>query len=491
MSIPKVTIEKGRYFEQHNEKTNKPSTGIRNVMTNINPNNRTNEYCPYHKMENSPNSFIYQLFVKKLNKGVVPNPGCFTSQKYLDTEELKRFKKYFNIIDNNKIKDKNIFKYTRLVSKNNYKLNSETYKNCYHSEKFVQYEIKKLLEYMNIKVKDEVEVTKPLDNNGNEYPIYMKKEDDIRFQKQMNDKNNKNKLYTRGQCDLLLNTVVVELKCINTMNNYKNGEYSCCGGKTMSDSEFWLRVILQAWRYIERFEFEMVPDMHNKQRNPEIVKIKKTEEKFTKIAVTNGCDIILAKVCSYKKGDDIYLKVDKIFEHTMNNLTEHPLRYNRYEPVIDLPKIAQCIAWFNFYRSIINEDDVLNDFLFFVKKNGIIELHSLDIQDYKNKVAADWENSKINFDKIKNKAIYYNCIRHEMGGHTNGKGAKNFMRQYEQDAKKSVVSKPSKNTNGVMNYRANIKIDKNLIPDPRKEAKEYLTKQLYMNNRIKATFYKK
>lgn len=392
MSYPKVNVKRSKeyFYNDHNGKIEN-----RNVMQDKIPGFNNKYYCLYNDYINGILPFVYyHLYNHKLI-----NPSGYNDLNKLTVEDLEYLIKFIKI-KSTKYSGIGMLKYTRKISKNVFtKDNIEGKK----YETVIQDKIKQILKYNKISVSDEVEV---------QYPKNIIKNVNFYDPKEIAMLNIKTPPKTKGQCDLLLNTLVVELKSCNaTITGIKRISIFNRSKKFDNIKKFWLRVILQAWNYIERFNYCYIGNNGRPIKNNDFYK-KDFKQNFNKIVVTNGYNIILAKVyCKYS----IKKQTKILYIEPIINTSYYRLDYSNFNDInLNLPMIAQYITWFNFYDSFISNDDIVTDLRFYAENNGFVSLNSIKMDDYKNKVKANWEQCELTnktFNNLINKAKYLYIVK--------------------------------------------------------------------------------
>jgi len=274
-------------------------------------------------------------FVKQhTGKGIGPHKR--NDKNGLPDHLFNHLKKHMHYSNDLKNVEK-LSEYTRQMDLNLYEPDIR----AFSYEKVFQNELLNILRYTLINVHDEVEL-KPADEYyGPE--IY-------------------------GQCDLLLNTVVVELKRDGALfNKMKQG---------CNEEDLWKRLLLQAWCYINHLS-------HSVDEDGYYIPLK---DGFTKLVISTPNRITLMKVvCDYGSKNGPQLYITKIYD---NNRIKNP----------KIPTIAKYITWFNFYHSKISEEDIQNDFYFYFYNKRIMlnklsdkEIHH-HAENYKACVLADFSH---------------------------------------------------------------------------------------------------
>ena len=337
MSEPKVFLKKteSAFFNEHSYQYEP-----RNIMLKKVPNSKKEYYPSYEQFVERCKPFV----MYHIGRRISPFGHCKLkpvkkwTKNYISNEEMKKLKTYIHIKEESVNVDE-MLKFTRKVPKDVYNGScmSDTY------ESLIQEEIMQLLQYNNVVVSKEVEIEKPARIKNTYIPR------------------------TIGQCDLLLNAVVVELKSIKSKLKCKNAVYQ---------EDFWIRCILQAWNYVQHLNFSYSYDTDT---------ITSKKEHFQKIVVTDAYTIIMCLVrCVYVK-DVPHLEIKNVYRNNNTNILD----------------IASYITWFNFYMEKISENDIINDLRVYFQNNNCVANKQTFCKIFENyKMCV-----KANFDHIDNKKM--------------------------------------------------------------------------------------
>lgn len=363
MSYPKVIIKKSKF--------NKNVLYMSDEIPEEYCSNNGTKYCDYYKFLNEKVSSI--LPVKKTtiyNKEKYVTPSDLVNTDIITCEHIKtamdkciivHYENYLNID----------LTYTRKVNATVDYYDGKPIKNVKIAETYIQTIILNILKSNQIKVNEEVRIT-----------------DINRFQ---------------PRCDLILNTILVELKSTKSMIYKRQNSHP-----TMDNEEFWLRVIFQAWFYNGRFNYNDKGQSLNE---------------YKKIIVSDGTHIMLVEVMLEEIGDKFIFRINVLLDHTDDYEIEQKVNYNSdYEVYLQLSKISQYITWFNFHNSAISSKDVVSDLRFYAETLSDDDIVKILLKNkglyksYSTAVSANFTKNDIEsqFEELRKKAVLMHIIKREL-----------------------------------------------------------------------------